>query len=174
MKKLQNDPSVLLLLTMMCTLVSGCTCAIDAKQEIALRDAQRTLVLHNATGGPLDLLPAPDAVGGSIKTIPDGAEVKINFELAQVVRAGLLVRSDKGWFYDKGNQASVRLTTADASRYLDMAGPDAMFRVKRASGEVWEFRVELGDCLFAQPPAQGYTVKIDGPPDPVGPVRLCR
>lgn len=168
-----------MLMLLSCLLASGSGCAcwngIEGRQEVALRSTTRAIVVRNVTAGPLLLLPAPDApAGAALITIAPGANASIRFDLARVVRVNLLSRSDHGWFYDKGDQASVRLTSANAARYIDMAGPDAMFRLKRADGEIWEFRVELGDCLFDKAPGESYEVKIEGPPDLVTPLRLCR
>ena len=150
--------------------VGGC-----GSSMVALRSApDRKIVIVNDTDKSLELLPAKDAPGAASKTIAPDARETIDFAMYKVIHCNLLVKSEHGWYEDKGDQAHDILVADDSARYLDMDGPDAVARFRRPDGEIWQFRFELRDCLYDPPPPAGYEVHIEDAPDPVTPMRLCR
>ena len=155
---------------------------IKGRELIALRSAEeRRLVISNSTGGPLTLLPRQARHAPPPRVIGAGESFTVVFDAAEVVRAGQTVRSQRGYWTDGGQKFSMiepRLETP----YFEMSGPDIVVRVRPggggttapAEGEEWEFRIEVGDCVYDPMPAGGYRLEISGEPDPTTPMSLCR
>ena len=121
------------------------------------------LLVSNATGAPLILLPSQLHFSDPEVTLAPGQSKRLDFALTE--------EQNKG---DK-NVSELVLDDLHSSHYLRQPETDLVLRARFGSSRTKEIRIAIGQCLLhEQAPPAGHPVKVDRMPSPGIPfVRLC-
>ena len=127
------------------------------------RSAPQTLVLANATAGPLRLIRV-EAEATPLVIAP-GADVSLAFTLIAV--AEIAPSDDGAWYVPI--RAGQQLILRAAGGYLRMSGPDLLASVLGADGTPWDLRFALKSCagegwLGAPARAAPHPIELLDPP----------
>jgi hypothetical protein len=111
----------------------------------------QTLTVKNETADEVGIYPAPGSIGEPLVLKP-GESISINF---MVNRKPSLDDSgnptEDGWAVEIDKQ----------QKFLGMRDTDGLLRIKTLKGELWEYKIELGNCWFEnKPPTKDHELTI--------------
>jgi hypothetical protein len=125
------------------------------------------LIVKNKTADEVHLFPAPGLIGEPLVLKP-GESITMNFMVnrkASLDESGNPTEDD--WVVEIDKQ----------HKFLGMRDTDGLLRIKTSKGELWEYRIVLGNCWFEnKPPTKDHELIINekGPDQSAPAVVLCK
>ena len=109
------------------------------------------LVVKNSTPEDIFVFPAPGTIGTPL-IIQPGNSINLDFIVNR-----LAVLDEDGNPLEHTWDAEIH----DENNFIGMRDPDGLLLIKTKEGELWEYRISLGDCWFQNnPPSVHHQIEI--------------
>ena len=173
-------PALLTVLLAVLVTAAGAGCHIQETipllTPIVVRQAPTgDLTIHNALDRDITVLPAPAHRGGSPILIPPGQAARVPFGLEEIARLEPLdpkVPEHERRYMLGARTATLASPPGGATPYFALEGVDGAVRVA-FDGQTHTYLVRLDECLWEDPPPEGFVLFIDAEPEPGLPLSLC-
>jgi hypothetical protein len=150
------DRGLNIVIAVVLILLCGCgkTRLVDPHSSVLVQPVfDQMLVVQNDSTETVTVVPLPGS-GASPIVISPGRSDSLNFEIQRII---VIEYVDAGIDYHWSLQVE-----EGKNQYLGHRNGDLEVQVKRTDGEIWPYRIEVGECWYENnPPTESHELIIE-------------